>query len=102
VGALQTSISVQSETISALEKTNVEWKEALVAFQKTLKEVESNQTEANMKAKELNDVLSRHDLTALSLAKPGLIERRINSGTVDILKLFESVTGGDPNSTGRP
>ena len=33
-----------------------------------------------------------HDLTMLTLRKPGLIERRVNSGTKKILKDLESTT----------
>ena len=36
--------------------------------------------------------LREHDLTMLTLRKPGLIERRVNSGTKKILKDLESTT----------
>ena len=36
-----------------------------------------------------------HDLTMLTLRKPGLIERRVNSGTAKILKDLESTTATD-------
>ena len=92
VGALKVADAVQKETISTLEDVNKEWKKSLEQFQATLNAVANNQVEANRHSRELNDVLSKHDLTALSLAKPGLIERRINSGTAGILRLFESET----------
>ena len=36
--------------------------------------------------------LREHDLTMLTLRKPGLIERRVNSGTKKILEDLESTT----------
>jgi hypothetical protein len=92
VGALQVADTVQKETISTLEGVNKEWKTSLEEFQDTLDAVADNQIEANEHARRLNDVLSKHDLERLSLAKPGLIERRINRGSADILGMFESAT----------
>lgn len=100
VGALQTAHAVQTETIDALEAQNHSWKLSFEAFQVTLSTMAENQKTANEHSRKLNDVLSRHDLTALSLAKPGLIERRINSGTAGILSLFESESDRSKDRTG--
>lgn len=43
---------------------------------------------------ELEDKLARHDLEALSLAKPLLIERIINRATEDVMNRIETITGG--------
>ena len=40
----------------------------------------------------LRSVLQDHDLTRLSLQKPGLIERRVNDGTNNIIGELESLT----------
>ena len=42
---------------------------------------------------ELIEKLQKHDLTRLSLKKPGLIEKRINDGTKELFESFESLTG---------
>ena len=42
---------------------------------------------------ELIEKLQKHDLTRLSLKKPGLIEKRINNGTKELFESFESLTG---------
>ena len=42
----------------------------------------------------LEDKLARHDLEALSLAKPVLVERIINSATADVMDRIEIITGG--------
>jgi len=93
VGALTLSNAVQVTTIEDQTKAIAEWSVAQERMQATLDAMATNQVEANVTAKELNDVLSRHDLHALALAKPGLIERRINSGTADIFRMFESASG---------
>lgn len=94
VGALQVANQVQTATIKDQEQAIANWAEAQERMQATLDALATAQVEANSTARRLNDVLSKHDLHALSLAKPGLIERRINSGTADVLGLFESESGG--------
>ena len=44
---------------------------------------------------ELIEKLQKHDLTRLSLKKPGLIEKRINNGTKKLFESFESLTGNN-------
>lgn len=41
---------------------------------------------------ELRKKLQEHDLTRLSLKKPGMIEKRVNDGTKDIISELESIT----------
>lgn len=40
----------------------------------------------------LRKKLQEHDLTRLSLKKPGMIEKRVNDGTKNILSELESIT----------
>lgn len=94
VGALTVANTVQRSTIMDQETAIDDWADAQERMQDTLDALFTAQTEANSTARRLNDVLSKHDLHALSLAKPGLIERRINVGTADIFRLFESESGG--------
>ena len=41
---------------------------------------------------ELISKLQKHDLTALSLKKPKMIEKRINDGTKELFDSFESIS----------
>ena len=97
VGALQVENQIQDQTIIAQSNRLQDFVNAQREFQLTLNAMAEAQVEANDTAKELNDVLSEHDLTRLSLAKPNLIERRINDGTLDVFRMFESTTGGRNN-----
>ena len=57
------------------------------------KELQMDLAEATKYKDELIEKLQKHDLTRLSLKKPGLIEKRINNGTKKLLESFESLTG---------
>lgn len=99
VGALTTAKAVQDATISAQKEAVNQWKEQAASFQKSLQDMADVQAKSNETARKLNDVLSRHDLHALSLGKPGLIERRINSGTIDIFRMLNDASSGSDNSS---
>lgn len=60
---------------------------------KLSKELQMDLAEANKYKDELIEKLQKHDLTRLSLKKPGLIEKRINNGTKELFESFESLTG---------
>ncbi len=94
VGALEVVTTVQRATIHDQEAAIDDWVIAQKRMQATLDAMAQAQVKANEEARRLNDVLSKHDLHALSLAKPGLVERRINSGTARILGMFESESAG--------
>ena len=48
--------------------------------------------EAERYGDELRKKLHKHDLTRLSIKKPGLIEKRINDGTNKLFDSIESIT----------
>lgn len=95
VGALNVAHAVQEDTISTLEGAIDQWQAQATQFQAALNAMTEAQVEASSQTRRLNNVLSKHDLERLSLAKPGLIERRINRGTADILSVFECASGRD-------
>lgn len=102
VGALEAVKAIQDTTIDALVENAADHIKAAEKFQETLNKMVENQEKSNKHARKLNDVLSKHNLTALSKSKPGLIERRINSGSSNVLRMFESETAGrDQSNTGR-
>jgi hypothetical protein len=94
VGALEVAKQVQDATIYALEANAHEWNAAQERMQTTLDALATAQVEATAQQRKLNDVLGKHDLEYLSARKPGLVERRVNAGTADVLRLFECTTGG--------
>jgi uncharacterized protein (DUF3084 family) len=56
-------------------------------------ELQSNLQKAEAYKDELQGKLQRHDLSRLSLQKPGLIEKRINDATKRLWNEMEELTG---------
>lgn len=56
-------------------------------------ELQSNLQQAEAYKDELQGKLQRHDLSRLSLLKPGLIEKRINDATKKLWNEMEELTG---------
>lgn len=94
------TVEAQRGTISLLEKENERWAKAYEQALQVAQEAQTVQKEASTQIRKLNDVLSRHNLHALALAKPGLIERRINSGTADVFSMFERATRPGASASG--
>lgn len=92
VGAMEVAKTVQDATIVDQRSAIASWAKHQVQMQTTLKAMANAQVESGKAARRLNDVLAKHNLTKLSLAKPKLIERRINSGTADIIRMLNAAT----------
>lgn len=85
LAALKVSTQTQQATIEKLEKTREEQQQAIARLDKRTDQL----------ARERDEYLSifrRHDLTKLSVAKPGLIEPRINNGTREVFEDLENTT----------
>lgn len=87
---LETAIDSKTAENRALRKRFEQQKELTSQLQKDL-----NNSEENLD--ELRSVLNNHDLTNLSLKKPGLIENRINDGTKEAFDEFEKETAISDN-----
>lgn len=93
-GAQRTAIEVQQQTIDDAVGAIEEWREQMTRLQGQLTELARVQQEATSETRRLNDVFARHDLARLARARPGLVERRVNSGTADALRMLEVASGG--------
>lgn len=83
--ALEAANKTNQETISQME-------EAAKLSAKLNKELTDKYNESESKVNSLRDKLIDHDLTNLSMKKPGLIEKRINNGTAKAFEHLESIT----------
>ena len=83
---LEIVAETNQNTINKLQEDNAKMNELSNTLQLEL-------AEANKYKDELIEKLQKHDLTRLSLKKPGLIEKRINDGTKELFEIFESLTG---------
>lgn len=62
-------------------------------------ELQVNLQKAEVYTDKLRGKLQRHDLTLLSLKKPGLIEKRVNNATKKVWDDIETISGADSTST---
>jgi hypothetical protein len=94
-GKLELAVQEQKLTIKAAQENAGEWRGALARLSNTIEEMSSVQRKSTEEARRLANIFSRHDLGALSLARPGLIERRINAGSAAALRVLERISSGD-------
>lgn len=83
--ALETAVATQEEAIQTLQNDFTLQTEQLGALQKKSQEAQ----------KEMNrylDIFKRHNLTKLAIAKPSLIETRVNNGTKKVFDSIEEVS----------
>ena len=64
-----------------------------VALEAANQQLSADIQEASKYKDELIAKLQKHNLSALSLRKPGLIENRINNGTEEVFDALESLSG---------
>ena len=83
------------ETINSMARDYELAQENMLVMQERAKEAEQYQDELALK-------LRRHDLTALTLQKPGLIEKRVNNATAKIFDELEVDSGKQPAATDSP
>lgn len=83
---LEIVAKTNQETIENLQANSVRLEEENKAMQAQMSEAEKYRDE-------LLGKLQKHDLSRLSLQKPGLIEERINNGTRKIFDALESISG---------
>ena len=83
---LETAKQLQDDTIN----TMIEDREV---FAELNKELQVNLDAANDYKDVLINKLRKHDLSRLSLKKPGLVEKRINAGTKKLFLSIEDLSG---------
>lgn len=85
---LEQTVQVSTETIGRLETSARKTQEQINVLQVDLRKAEEYKDE-------LNEKLREHNLTKLSAAKPGLIEKRVNEATSKIFKELEEITANN-------
>ena len=86
---LETAKAIQDKTIETLIADREK-------FDNLNKELQVRLDKANDYKNTLIDKLRKHDLSKLSLKKPGLVEKKINNGTKKLFRSLESLTGATP------
>lgn len=95
-GALDRANQSTRRAVEAAEK----W-ERYEAERKALEErTDELDRAAGEHGRRLREKFDDHDLEGLAKASPGLVERRVNDGTADVLRLLESATRDDRGGAG--
>ena len=85
------------ETVAKQNETTINsLQESQEKFATLNLELQGKLDEAEKYGDELRKKLHKHDLTRLSIKKPGLIEKRINDGTQKLFDNIESLTALPP------
>jgi hypothetical protein len=88
VAELEVALAVEQEAVRTLQAQAEE-------LQADLKEQGRVAQRASAEARRLNAIFAEHDLTRLALAKPGLVERRVNDGTARVGRVLVCLTTPD-------
>lgn len=86
---LEVAAKTNQNTINRLQEDFAAAQENIITLQERAKEAEQYQDELIAK-------LRRHDLTALTMRKPGLVEKRVNNATAKIFEQLEIDSGNVP------
>ena len=88
-----------AELNQAFELRDQEQKEAIKTLQKDFKtqsegllEIQKKNNEIELEMTRYLDIFKRHNLTKLAIAKPNLIETRVNNGTKKVFDSIEEVS----------
>lgn len=92
---LETAIGLQENTIAAQTEALVTWQDAQAEMLRNAERMQEVATMATAQMRLFNDLFAKHNLEELALAKPALLERRLNSGTADMLRMLECASGAD-------
>ena len=85
------------ETVAKTNETTINsLQESQEKFANLNLELQGKLDEAERYGDELRKKLHKHNLTRLSIKKPGLIEKRINDGTQKLFDSIESLTALPP------
>ena len=79
---LEVAVEVQEQTIKQLQSDFTLQGESLL-------ELQSKNQEIQLEMNRYLDIFKRHNLTRLAAAKPGLIEKRVNSATKEVFDGIE-------------
>ena len=83
---LTVAAETSKETIGRLQADAAQFEQTNIQLREQLNEAEAY-------SDELAGKLRRHNLTVLTLQKPGLIESRVNNATAKLFDEMETITG---------
>ena len=99
IAELKATIATQGSLLVAFETREAEQARTIEAMENNLKKttealgtLNTRNSEIEAENKRYLSIFARHDLAKLAVAKPGLIETRINKGTASVFRSIEEDT----------
>lgn len=89
---LELSVELQGTHITQQKEALDSWAKSQEDLKKKYQELAKQALEASKETRRLHDIFSKHDLGKLASKKPGLIQKRVNSGTLKLFRMFECET----------
>ena len=86
---LETAVAISEETVSSLQNILKDQAETILKINRRFNEIREQNSD-------LKKTLSENNLAKLAHKKPGLIENRVNSGTRDVFRCIELLSGATP------
>jgi regulator of replication initiation timing len=94
---MQTLTNANNQNIQTINDLQTSYQRVQEDFSRVQSEFQVVRLQNN----ELRERLGRHELDALAAAKPGLVERRVNSASSDTIRCFELMSGAPLNEKER-
>lgn len=86
---VQTLTDANNQNIQTIEDLQASYQRVQEDFSRVQSEFQIIRLQNN----ELRERLGRHELDALAAARPGLVERRINNASANVMRCFELMSG---------
>ncbi len=90
---LETAVDQQKVTIDTMATAIQEWKDHADSITTSMQRLADAQEQAAAYQRRIANVFAKHDLAKLSSAKPELVERVVNRGSDDVIRLLGEATG---------
>jgi chromosome segregation ATPase len=94
---VQTLTNANNQNIQTIEDLQASYQRVQEDFSRIQSEFQIIRSQNN----ELRERLGRHELDVLAATRPGLVERRINNATVNVMRCFELMSGAPLNERER-
>lgn len=92
---LKVEVSKYSDIVEQQKRHIDELDKAYDQIDGLRKDIDTKIQKSNKNLQRVQDLILKHDLTYLANKKPGLIQRKINNATGEVMRCFELVTGNE-------
>lgn len=92
---LNLEVSKYSDIVEQQKKHIDDLDKAYNQIDELKKDIDTQIQKSNKNLQRVQDLVLKHDLAYLANKKPGLIQKKINNATSEVMRCFELVTGNE-------